>query len=138
MTGPSNWLPTLGRPRRRWRDQRACSPKRPQRCRSWSNAWPGGVALLRRSKPPLRRAGPKPATKNSRPMLMNLHGWPPSNRTLSRHLRINQGETVEAIDVRIKRLEAAGRNHQDAVAGLNNEITRLTTLIEANEGAGVE
>jgi uncharacterized protein YhaN len=50
----------------------------------------------------------------------------------------NQGETVEAIDVRIKRLEAAGRNHQDAVAGLNNEITRLTTLIEASEGAGVE
>jgi DNA repair exonuclease SbcCD ATPase subunit len=53
-------------------------------------------------------------------------------------LQNNQGETVEAIDVRIKRLEAAGRNHQDAVAGLTNEITRLTTLIEANEGAGVE
>ncbi len=53
-------------------------------------------------------------------------------------LENNQGETVEAIDVRIKRLEAAGRNHQDAVAGLNNEITRLTTLIEASEGAGVE
>lgn len=53
-------------------------------------------------------------------------------------LENNQGETVEAIDVRIKRLEAAGRNHQEAVAGLNNEITRLTTLIEANEGAGVE
>lgn len=53
-------------------------------------------------------------------------------------LKNNQGETVEAIDVRIKRLETAGRNHQDAVAGLNNEITRLTALIEANEGAGVE
>lgn len=53
-------------------------------------------------------------------------------------LENNQGETVEAIDVRIKRLETAGRNHQDAVAGLNNEITRLTTLIEASEGAGVE
>jgi energy-coupling factor transporter ATP-binding protein EcfA2 len=53
-------------------------------------------------------------------------------------LQNNQGETVEAIDVRIKRLETAGRNHQDAVAGLNNEITRLTTLIEASEGAGVE
>ena len=53
-------------------------------------------------------------------------------------LETNQGETVEAIDVRIKRLEAAGRNHQDAIAGLNNEITRLTTLIEASEGAGVE
>jgi chromosome segregation ATPase len=53
-------------------------------------------------------------------------------------LQNNQGETVEAIDVRINRLEAAGRNHQDAVARLNNEITRLTTLIEASEGAGVE
>lgn len=53
-------------------------------------------------------------------------------------LENNQGETVEAIDVRIKRLETAGRNHQDAVAALNNEITRLTTLIEASEGAGVE
>ena len=53
-------------------------------------------------------------------------------------LENNQGETVEAIDVRIKRLEAAGRNHQEAVAGLTNEITRLTALIEASEGAGVE
>jgi len=53
-------------------------------------------------------------------------------------LENSQGETVEAIDIRIKRLETAGRNHQDAVAGLNNEITRLTTLIEASEGAGVE
>ncbi|OFV97003.1 MAG: hypothetical protein A3F68_00240 [Acidobacteria bacterium RIFCSPLOWO2_12_FULL_54_10] len=53
-------------------------------------------------------------------------------------LENNQGETVEAIDMRIRRLEAAGRNHQDALAGLNNEITRLTTLIEASEGAGVE
>ncbi|MGD0500797.1 MAG: AAA family ATPase [Bryobacteraceae bacterium] len=49
-----------------------------------------------------------------------------------------QGETVEAIDVRIKRLEAAGRNHQEAVAALKDEITRLTTLVEASEGAGVE
>ncbi len=53
-------------------------------------------------------------------------------------LENRQGETVEAIDVRIKRLETAGRNHQDAVSALNNEITRLTTLIEASEGAGVE
>lgn len=53
-------------------------------------------------------------------------------------LENDQGETLEAIDVRIKRLEAAGRNHQEAVAGLNNEITRLTALIEASEGAGVE
>jgi energy-coupling factor transporter ATP-binding protein EcfA2 len=53
-------------------------------------------------------------------------------------LENSQGETVEAIDVRIKRLETAGRNHQDAFARFNNEITRITTLIEANEGAGVE
>ncbi len=53
-------------------------------------------------------------------------------------LENNQGETVEAIELRIKRLETAGRNHQDAVAALNNEITRLTALIEASEGAGVE
>lgn len=50
----------------------------------------------------------------------------------------NRGETVEAIDARIKRLETAGRNHQNAVNELKNEITRLTTLIEANEGEGVE
>jgi chromosome segregation ATPase len=59
-------------------------------------------------------------------------------QTVLTTLENNQGETVEAIDVRIKRLETAGRNHQDAVAGLNNAITRLTTLIEASEGAGVE
>lgn len=53
-------------------------------------------------------------------------------------LKNNQGDTVEAVDARIKRLETAGRNHQDAVVWINNEITRLTTLIEANEGAGVE
>ncbi len=50
----------------------------------------------------------------------------------------NQGETVAAIDARIKRLEAAGKNHHDALGRLNTEITRLTALIEANEGAGVE
>jgi hypothetical protein len=59
-------------------------------------------------------------------------------QTVLMTLENSQGETVEAIDVRIKRLEAAGRNNQEAVAGLNNEITRLTTLIEASEGAGVE
>jgi uncharacterized protein YhaN len=53
-------------------------------------------------------------------------------------LEINQGETVEAIDSHIKRLETYGRNHQDAVARLNIKIARLTTLIEASEGAGVE
>ena len=59
-------------------------------------------------------------------------------QTTLRTLENSQGETVEAIDIRIKRLEIAGRNHQDALAALNNEITRLTTLIEASEGAGVE
>ena len=53
-------------------------------------------------------------------------------------LERNEFETVEAIDVRLKRLEAARRNHHDAVTRLNHEITRLMTLIEANEGAGVE
>lgn len=53
-------------------------------------------------------------------------------------LERKQGETVEAIDIRIKRLEAAGRNHHDNVAQLTNDITRLAALIEANEGAGVE
>lgn len=53
-------------------------------------------------------------------------------------LENDEGETVEAISARIKRLEAAGRNYQDAVAGMNNDITRLTTLIEASEGAGIE
>lgn len=59
-------------------------------------------------------------------------------QTALRTLENSQGETVEAIEIRIKRLEIAGRNHQDALAALNNEITRLTTLIEASEGAGVE
>lgn len=49
-----------------------------------------------------------------------------------------QGETVEAIDARIKRLEGAAANHQRSVANLGLEVTRLTALIEANEGAGVE
>ena len=45
---------------------------------------------------------------------------------------------METIDARIKRLEGAASNHQTSVVQLNNEITRLTTLIEANEGVGVE
>ncbi|MET4072497.1 uncharacterized protein YhaN/Sec-independent protein translocase protein TatA [Bradyrhizobium sp. S3.2.6] len=49
-----------------------------------------------------------------------------------------QGETVEAIDARIKRLEGAAANHQRSAANLGIEVTRLTALIEANEGAGVE
>jgi uncharacterized protein YhaN len=49
-----------------------------------------------------------------------------------------QGDSVEAIDARIKRLEGAAANHQRSVANLGIEVTRLTALIEANEGAGVE
>ena len=50
----------------------------------------------------------------------------------------SQAESVEAIDARIKRLEAAAANHQRAVATLTNEVTRLTALIQAQEGLGVE
>jgi chromosome segregation ATPase len=50
----------------------------------------------------------------------------------------SQGEAVEAIDARIKRLEGAANNHQRSIAHLGIEVTRLTALIEANEGAGVE
>lgn len=49
-----------------------------------------------------------------------------------------QGESLEAIDARIKRLEGAAANHQHSVAKFGNEVTRLTALIESNEGAGVE
>jgi DNA repair exonuclease SbcCD ATPase subunit len=49
-----------------------------------------------------------------------------------------EGESPEAIDARIKRLEGAAVNHQRSVATLGNEVTRLTAMIEANEGAGVE
>jgi hypothetical protein len=50
----------------------------------------------------------------------------------------NQGESLEAIDARIKRLEGSATNHQRSVADLGREVTRLTALIEANEGAGIE
>jgi chromosome segregation ATPase len=53
-------------------------------------------------------------------------------------LENNRGETVEAIDARIKRLETAAQNHQKSLVQLNNDITHFTALIEANEGAGVE
>jgi uncharacterized protein YhaN len=53
-------------------------------------------------------------------------------------LERNQGESPETIDARIKRLEGAATNHHRAVAELGNEVIRLATLIEANEGAGVE
>ena len=59
-------------------------------------------------------------------------------QTTLAELQRDQGETVDDIDIRIRRFEAAARNHLDAVAQLNNDITRLTALIEANEGAGVE
>jgi uncharacterized protein YhaN len=49
-----------------------------------------------------------------------------------------QGETVESVDARIKRLEGAAHNHQRSVANLHIEGTRLNALIEANEGAGIE
>jgi chromosome segregation ATPase len=49
-----------------------------------------------------------------------------------------QGESPEAIDARIKRLEGAAANHQSSIAGFRNEVTRLTALVEAREGAGVE
>lgn len=49
-----------------------------------------------------------------------------------------QGESVEAIDARIGRLEAAASNHQNAIASLTNEITRLTALVHAQEGLGIE
>jgi uncharacterized protein YhaN len=50
----------------------------------------------------------------------------------------NQGESLEAIDARVKRLEGAAANQQHSIANLGNEVTRLTALIEAHEGAGVE
>jgi uncharacterized protein YhaN len=50
----------------------------------------------------------------------------------------SQGESVEAIEARIRRLEAAAVNHQHAVMALNTEVTRLTALIQAQEGLGVE
>ena len=49
-----------------------------------------------------------------------------------------KAKSPEAIDARIKRLEGAALNHQRSVATLANEVTRLTALIEANEGVGVE
>ena len=49
-----------------------------------------------------------------------------------------QGETVEAINARIRRLEAASTNIRDAITKLNTEIVRVNALIEANEGIGVE
>jgi len=52
--------------------------------------------------------------------------------------RAQQGETTEAIDARIQRLENAITNQQRSVSHLGNEVTRLTTLVEASEGVGVE
>lgn len=50
----------------------------------------------------------------------------------------SQSESVEAIDARIKRLEATATNHQRAIGTLNIEITRLTAVIQAQEGLGIE
>ncbi|MGH7114777.1 MAG: hypothetical protein ACREE9_09810 [Stellaceae bacterium] len=49
-----------------------------------------------------------------------------------------QGETVEEIDVRIRRLEAAGKQHAADIEGLSKGISRLEGVIQANEGGGVE
>lgn len=49
-----------------------------------------------------------------------------------------QGETVDQIDVRIRRLEAAGKQHAADIDRLNKEISRLEGLLEANEGLGVD
>jgi DNA repair exonuclease SbcCD ATPase subunit len=59
-------------------------------------------------------------------------------KALLTSLEQGQVESVEAIDARIGRLEGAASNYRKSVAQLNNDITRLTVLIEANEGAGVE
>jgi DNA repair exonuclease SbcCD ATPase subunit len=53
-------------------------------------------------------------------------------------LERDQGETPEEIDVRIKRLEAIGRQHADDIADLNKQIFGAEKWIEANEGVGVE
>jgi energy-coupling factor transporter ATP-binding protein EcfA2 len=50
----------------------------------------------------------------------------------------DQGEAVGDIDVRIKRLEAAGRSYAEEVQELDKEIVRVESWIEANEGAGIE
>ncbi len=49
-----------------------------------------------------------------------------------------RGETVDEIDVRIRRLEAAGKQHAAEIERLNQEISRLEGVIEANEGIGVD
>jgi uncharacterized protein YhaN len=58
--------------------------------------------------------------------------------TVLAELERAEGETVDQLDVRIRRLEAAGRQQADDIDRLNKEISRLEGLIEANEGVGVE
>jgi uncharacterized protein YdcH (DUF465 family) len=53
-------------------------------------------------------------------------------------LEQSRGEKRDAIDARIKRLEAAEANYRKAVSELKQDIARLQALIEANEGIGVE
>ena len=59
-------------------------------------------------------------------------------QTVLAELERAEGETVDQLDVRIRRLEAAGRQQADDFDRLNKEISRLEGLIEANEGVGVE
>ena len=68
----------------------------------------------------------------------NLENDAKSKREQLDRKRTAQGETVEAVDARIRRLEGAIANHQRSVIHLGNEIPRLKTLVEANEGAGIE
>jgi DNA repair exonuclease SbcCD ATPase subunit len=59
-------------------------------------------------------------------------------QTALAELERDQTETVDEIDIRIRRAEAVGRLRAADLAWLNNEITRLETRIEENEGDGVE
>jgi uncharacterized protein YhaN len=52
--------------------------------------------------------------------------------------RSGAGDTVEAIDARIRRLEGAAANYTRTIGALNIDIARLTASIEASESTGVE
>lgn len=49
-----------------------------------------------------------------------------------------QGETVDEIDLRIKRKEAEGRQRVEEIHGLDTQISGTEKWIEANEGIGNE
>jgi uncharacterized protein YhaN len=53
-------------------------------------------------------------------------------------LERDQGQTVTEIDIRIRRLEEVGREHQESINRLSIEIKGLETRIEDNEADGVE